>query len=470
MGIVRSALAHADEAVAAAAAAQSRWAAAPLARRRQLLKRFQQLLRRRSASLAMLIAREMGKPRWEAEREVDRLTARVDETLDLAWARVRPYVVTVGTGVRGICRYQPRGVLAVLGPFNFPAHIPASQFLPGLLAGNTIVFKPSELTPFVGQFLAECLATAGAPPGVFNLVQGAGDVGQRLVRHPRVRGVLFTGSAATGERIRRAVLGEPAKCLALEMGGKNAAIVLEDADLTLAARECVLSAFSLAGQRCNATSRILVPRRRAKAFLGAFLALADRLTVGYPLARDTFMGPLVSPAAVAKFRAAQAAARRQGYAVLRPGGEAAVPGHRGYYFRPSVHLCERCPVPGTASQGTRYRFEEFFAPDVAIYLVRSPEEAVAVNNEVPYGLVTSIFTRRRSAFEAVCRQVDTGVVNWNRGTIFSSGRLPFGGTKASGNHRPAGLFAIDACVYPVAVLEDRRSLSARESPPGFPRD
>ena len=468
VGTVREIPSAADAAVAAAARAQPSWAAASVARRRRVLKQFQRALRRRQSALTTLIAREVGKPAWEAAREADRFIARVDETITQAWPRIRPFEVAVAAGVRGRCRYQPHGVLAILGPFNFPAHIPGSQFLPGLLAGNTVVFKPSEYTPFVGQFLAECAAEAGFPAGVFNVVVGGGTVGARLVQHPAVRAVLFTGSSAPGRRIQQALWRQPAKCLALEMGGKNAALVLDDADVGLAAREAAIGAFSMAGQRCNATSRIMLHRRHARRFLDVFLGLVDRLRIGYPLAPDTFMGPLIGRAAVEKYRAALADARRERYEPLRPGGPARVPGYRGHYVRPSVHLCERPGPTPPIRPHAPYRLEEIFGPDVAIYLVRSLDEAIALNHETPYGLVTSVFTRRRSTFDAVARRVDTGLINWNRGTIFSSGLLPFGGTKQSGNQQPAGLFAIHQCVYPVAILEDCRPPSARERPPGFP--
>ncbi len=450
VGTIRVSLAAVDEAVAAAAAAQGRWAATPVARRARALKRFQRAVRHRAPALSRLIAREMGKPLWEAKREVDRLIARVDETITDAWARVRPTTVAVASNAQGECRFKPRGVLAVLGPFNFPAHLPCGQIVPGLLAGNTVVFKPSELTPFVGQSLAECMLKATLPAGVFNLVQGGGNVGALLVQHPAVQGILFTGSAATGRRIQRVTLDDPKKLVALEMGGKNAAIVLDDADMTLAARETAIGAFSMAGQRGNATSRIILHRRHAAVFLKQFLAIADGLTLGYQLDPEIFMGPLVSRAALEKYQAALAAARREGYDPLRPGGPTRVPSRRGYYVRPSVHLWPR--RPGRMPAAARYRVEEIFGPDVAIYLIDSVDDAVAVNNEVPYGLVTSVFTRRRRTFETVFRRVDTGLVNWNRGTIVSAGQLPFGGTKASGNGRPAGAFAIESCVYPVAVL------------------
>lgn len=466
IGSVREDVTAVDAAAQAAAAAFPGWSAAPLPRRQAALTRLQRALQRRRRALTEMIAREVGKPLWEAEREVDRLIARVDETRTHALARVQPFEVSLAREVRGVCRYHPHGVLAILGPFNFPAHLAASQFLPGLLAGNTIVFKPSEYAPFVGQLVAECALDARLPAGVFNVVVGGGAVGARLIEQPAVRAVLFTGSVATGRRIQQAVWRHANKSVSLEMGGKNAALVLEDADVRLAAREAAIGAYSMAGQRCNATSRIIVHRRQAKRFLEAFLPLVDQLTIGHPMTPGTFMGPLVSRAAVDTLQAGLAAARREGYDVLRPGGPASIRGYRGHYVRPSVHLLDS---PGRVAGRGAYRLEELFGPDTAIYIVRSTEEAIALNNEGPYGLVTSVFTRAPRAFEWVSRRVDTGLVNWNRGTIFSSGLLPFGGTKASGNQMPAGAFAIHQCVYPVSVLEDRRPAAARETPPGFPR-
>ncbi|MBI4313874.1 MAG: aldehyde dehydrogenase family protein [Candidatus Omnitrophica bacterium] len=452
-----------DLAVAAAAGAQKKWAAASLPVRRGLLRRFQKALKRRCGGLVELISRESGKPRWEAAREVGRMIARVDEIFEFAQRRVQPYEFSAGSGVQAQCRYRPQGVLAVLGPFNFPAHLAASQFLPGLLTGNAVVFKPSEKTPFVGQWVAEFMQEADAPAGVFNMVQGGGDVGRRLVQHAHVNAVLFTGSYAVGKKIQQVVLEQPAKCVALEMGGKNAVIVLADADLKLSAREAAVGAFSMAGQRCNATSRILVERKVAPLFIQYFLDVTDRMKTGYPLDPDVFMGPLVGPEALAAYQEVQRKALQEGYVALRAGGPAQVPGRRGYYVRPSVHL-EKHPKIQAKSV---YRTQEWFVPDAVILVTDSDEQAVRLNNEVPYGLVTSVFTKSRKRFEKMYARIDTGLVNWNRGTVFSSGRLPFGGTKASGNHRPAGMFAIDACVYPVAVLQDRRPAGERESVPGL---
>lgn len=448
-------------AVAAAQKAFPAWRSRPLAQRIRRMRAFQAVLRRRRSSLITLMAREAGKPVAEATREADRLISKIDEMVASGLKLVRAFGVRVDRGVRGECLWQPLGVLAVIGPFNFPAHTPASHIVPALLLGNTVVFKPSEYTPFVGQAMAEYLDQAGFPPGVFNLVQGTAPVGATLVAHPGVAGVLFTGSTAAGLAIRAATVQSPQKCLALEMGGKNAALVLQDAAVDLAAREIANSAFSMAGQRCNATSRVIVNRKTARAFLQQFLPLVDRVRIGYPLEPGALMGPLVSHDAVAKFQKYAKLAGEEGFETLRAGKAPGSWGkRRGYYVTPSVHLCER----PERNASPHYRSEEIFGPDVAVYLVRDDDQAVALNNEVRYGLITSVFTRSAGRFRKLLPRIDTGMVNLNRGTIYSSGKLPFGGTKSSGSFRPAGLFSPYYCVYPVAVLEDRRPLAARSLP------
>ena len=447
-----------DAAVAAAEKAFLKWRDAPLSRRIAKMKALQRVMVRRKAALTGLAAREAGKPLGEAVREVDRLISKVEEMISSGLKLVEGYSVNVDRGVRGECLWRPLGVLAVIGPFNFPVHTPASHIVPALLTGNAVVFKPSELTPFIGQALAECIDAAGFPPGVFNLVQGGPPVGIRLVNHPRVAGILFTGSTAAGQAIKKATLDSPQKMLALEMGGKNGAIVLEDAPLDLAAREIAQSAFSMGGQRCNATSRIIVHRRVAKAFLEQFLPLVDRVKIGYSLEPDVLMGPLISHDAVAKLQRYVKLAEEEGFETLRPGKAPGLWGkRRGYYVTPSVHLCDR----PEKNRSIRYRKEEIFGPNVAVYFVKDEDQAAALNNEVPYGLVTSLFTRSSERFRRLLPRIDTGMVNFNRGTIFSSGKLPFGGTKASGSFRPAGLFSPYYCTTPVAVLEDGRPLSAR---------
>jgi succinylglutamic semialdehyde dehydrogenase len=448
-------------AVEQAVKAFPKWRGLSVSKRISKLKAVQRTLKKRQSELTRLVAMEVGKPLIEAHREVDRFIAKLDDTLGAGLGLIRSFDVKVAKGVQGECHYRPLGALAVIGPFNFPAHTPGSHILPALLVGNTVVFKPSEYTPFVGQLIAEAFHSAGFPKGVFNLVQGGTPVGVKLVEHPQIQGVLFTGSTAAGSAIKAATLKAPWKILALEMGGKNAALVLGDADLELAAKESVVAAFSMAGQRCNATSRILVERKVAKPFLKLFLELAERVKVGYPLEEGVLMGPLVSHEAVGKFQRYVKMASEGGFQTLRAGKTLGSWGkRRGYYVTPAVHLNEQPSLKALS----RYRQEEIFGPDAAIQLVRNEAEAVAINNEVVYGLVTSVFTKSRSRFERLLPEIDTGMVNFNRGTIFSSGKLPFGGTKASGSFQPAGLFSPYYCTVPIAVLKDERKLSERAFP------
>ncbi|MCM8812050.1 MAG: aldehyde dehydrogenase family protein [Candidatus Omnitrophica bacterium] len=450
-----------EEAVPSARRAFAAWADYPIRKKIAAMRRLQRVLKKRLPELTTLISREAGKPVTESRRETDRLVAKVDEIVGAGLELIAPFEVAIAPGVTGECRYRPHGVLAVIGPFNFPAHTPASHIIPALLTGNTVVFKPSEYTPFTGQLLAECIHTAGFPPGVFNLVQGGGAVGLQLIKHRMVSGVLFTGSTATGQAIKEATLDAPQKCLALEMGGKNAGLVLEDAPLELAARESAVAAYSMSGQRCNATSRIIVNKKIAKPFLDLFLAAADRVKIGYSLGEDILMGPLISHEAAAKFTRYMKLAQEEGFETLRAGRTLGSWGERrGYYVTQGVHLCEN----PSRNSSQHYRKEEIFGPDAAIYLVRNDEEAVALNNEVSYGLVTSVFSGSRQHFERIFPKLDTGLVNWNKGTIFSTGKLPFGGTKASGSFKPTGLFSTYYCTYPVAVTRDQRPLEKRALP------
>ncbi len=436
------------------------WAALPMEKRIAKIRLFQKELKRRSAVLTPLIAREAGKPLAEAVREVERLIAKADEVLSEGLKLVRGYSVAPSKGLRGECIWRPLGVMAVIGPFNFPAHTSASHLIPALVMGNTVIFKPSEYTPFVGQLMTEAAHAAGFPKGVFNLMQGGSELGAALVAHPKITGVLFTGSTAAGQAIRESAVAAPQKILALEMGGKNAAWVLDNADLDLAAREIATAAYSMSGQRCNATSRVLVHRKVVKPFLEKFLACVDRVSIGYSL-EPVVMGPLISHDAVAKYQNYMKLAREEGFETLRAGKAPGSWGNRrGYYVTPSVHWCEQ----PAKNKSARYRREEIFGPDVAVYAVRGDEEAMAINNEVPYGLITAVFTGSRERFRRLLPRIDTGMINWNKGTIFSSGLLPFGGTKASGSYRPAGLFSPYYCATPTAVLEDSRILKERNLP------
>lgn len=446
-----------DDAVAAAREAGPQWSGLSQRARSAVLRRFARLVRKEGEGLARLITREMGKPLWEARQEVALVARKVDVTLGPGLHRVQAFTAADG----GVCRFRPQGTLAVLGPFNFPVHLPNGHIVPALAVGNTVVFKPSETTPAVGLRYARLLHRAGCPPGVFNLVVGDGHTGEALARHVGVDGVLFTGSSVVGQRLAVRLAETPGKLLALEMGGKNAAVVLADADLRRAVRECLFGAFVTTGQRCTSTSRIVVARSIAGPFMDAFVMGARQLVVGYGVGRGVFMGPLATKASLTRFGRAQAAASAEGAQVLLRAERPRL-SRRGFYTSPSVHLVDSL----RADSG--YQDEEIFGPDVAIHVVDDVDEAVTVADRTRFGLALSVFTRRRRNLEPFVRGCRVGVLNWNCATVGASGALPFGGQRCSGNDRPSALFATDYCTYPVAMLR-ARSGPEPPPPPGFVR-
>jgi succinylglutamic semialdehyde dehydrogenase len=272
-------------------------------------------------------------------------------------------------------------------------------------------------------------------------------VGGALARHPDVNAVFFTGSVGTGRRVALECAADPAKLVALEMGGKNAALVLADAPLETALREVLQGAFATAGQRCSSTSRLFLHRKIAKAFLSAFLPRVDALKTGY-FTEEPAMGPLINAAALKRFLEAQGTARRLGYEALREGRRLSLP-RRGHYAGPSVHLWEGVP----RFKKPDYWDEELFSPDIAVYILRDEEEMVALHNASRFGLAAAVFTRSAARFRALRPLLEAGVVHWNRGTAMTPGTLPFGGLKASGNHRAAGLHVARACLDPVGSVE-----------------
>jgi succinylglutamic semialdehyde dehydrogenase len=438
------ALAQLDAAVDAARRAQPLWDALGEASRRELLERYQARLRAHREEIALTLALEVGKPLWEARTEVDAMIGKVD--------------LALGEGARfthderidgvGEIRHRPLGVLAVIGPFNFPGHLPNGQLVPALLLGNTVVHKPSEQTPSAATWMARCFDEAGAPPGVFNVVQGGPAAGSKLTQHADVDGVLFTGSARVGQAIVRDNAHRPHCLIALELGGKNATLALDDCDLELTARALAFSAFATAGQRCSCSSRLYVTRGVAGALVARIAEIARGLRIGHPLGDDVFMGPVISSAARQRVLDATAAARAGGYEAVLTAGAIEVPGHAGHYLAPSIHRASGA----LRSVVTGYTDDELFGPDLAVYEVDDLEAGIAAVNESRFGLVAAVFTSSATAFEHAALRLRVGVLAWNRPTAGASSRLPFGGIKHSGNHRPAGILAGTSCSYPQGVM------------------
>lgn len=467
---------HVDRAVAGARSAFEAWSSFPRERRFDALRRFRALAAAEAPALAGLISDEVGKAMWDAKTEADLIAAKVDITLmhepgaNWGLSRVEGFETVLGPTRRARAFYRPHGVMAVVGPFNFPAHLPNGHIIPALAMGNTVVFKPSDKASAVGQRLVElldrALTDAGAPPGVVGLVHGGAEIASSLVAHGEIDGVLFTGSFPVGRRILQANLDRPGRLIALEMGGNNAAIVCADADLRQAAIECVRSAFITTGQRCTCTRRVIVERGLAGRFIDAIARAAGSLTLGDPRAEPpVFMGPIISDRArddVLSFQEQLAAAgARIVLAARAPEGE-------GWRLSPGIAEVERFTdaLPGPAFDAGCD--EEVFGPILRVSVADSLDEAIAQANATRFGLAASIFTRDDRAVEVFLAKVRAGCLNVNTGTAGASSKLPFGGLGLSGNHRPAGSSSLDYCSYPVASMIE--SGSAALLPPGMTFD
>jgi succinylglutamic semialdehyde dehydrogenase len=440
----RSQLGAVDAAVVAARRALPAWRMAGTEVRVAALKRFAAVVSARAEDIARAITREMGKTLAESRLEAKLLADKVAITLsETCQARVRPWEFAVAPTRAGRCSFRSHGVMAVLGPFNFPAHLPNGHWVPALLLGNTIVFKPSERTPLVGQLMAECMQAAELPPGVFNLVQGGAAVAKALVAHDGLDGILFTGSWPVGRSIMQANLDRPGRLLALEMGGSNAAIVLDDAHRRQAVLECVRASFATTGQRCTCTRRIVVHESAAPWFIPAFCRMASTLLVGDgDGAAPAFMGPLATEAARHAALEFQAAAVSRGATILL---RAAALDRPGWFMTPGVLTWPRLTLEQDG---------EVFAPIVQLAVAANDDDALEQANASRFGLAASVFTASRSRWEALCPRLEAGCVNWNVGTAGASSALPFGGLGLSGNHRPAAAFSVDSCAAPIAHLEE----------------
>ncbi len=434
---------HVGLACGAARDALNPWMALSRDARWDFLTRLRDAISGHVGYLAEAIRLETGKVQREAETEVRGLIARFDAVKSQVQAHQADGPLPGFPSEQ--LYHHPHGVVAVLGPFNFPIHLCHVHVLPALLLGNTVVLKPSEVTPLCGQRYAEMFQKAGFPNGVFNVVQGPGATGAALSQHPAVRGLCFTGSYATGRRIQAATLDRPELLLALEMGGKNIAVVLDDADMRQAVHEIAVGGYLTTGQRCTATDRVLVHKKLLGAFTKHLQQAVEGLHFGDPTDPQSFAGPMTTEHGRTVFNKGLAAALAAGANPLLPGA----PLSEGFFQTPSIHV-----LPEGCHAVAGYTDSELFGPDLCIESIEDDDEVIAVMQASAYGLSNTVFTRDRARFERIRRETWAGILNWNRTTNQASPRLPFGGIGRSGNQRPAGAAAPLNLTFPVATQEN----------------
>lgn len=434
------------EAVSSAHSARRNWLRgdAPLSpqgvmiardRRIQALRSVAALVPEHQERIAEAISIEMGKPMAEALVEAGSIKSKIEGVID----QLDHTLPSAPAGTPGEQRFHPLGVVAIVGPFNFPIHLLNTHVIPALITGNTVVIKPSELTPLCGQRYMELFHAAGFPAGVLNMVQGGGSIGAALVNHSLVNGVIFTGSYETGRKIRQSTFDQPHKKVCLELGGKNPAIVLDDADLEQTVREIILGALLTSGQRCTATSIVVATAGIASALRQRLIEAFKRIRPLDPSADDCFMGPLANEASRDRFLSLLERGKSEGAEVWVE--SEALSG--GAFVTPSIY-----GVKGDEG----YLEQELFGPHISFVVVEDEQEALAWASKNRYGLSASLFTQREEAFEAFYDEIPAGVLNWNRSTNGASGLLPFGGVGKSGNWHAAGSEGPRLGTYPVAMM------------------
>jgi succinylglutamic semialdehyde dehydrogenase len=428
--------------VAAARAAWPEWAAHSVTYRMETLRRFANVVRAREPEFAELIARETGKPLWEAKTEVGSVIAKVEISVEAYLDRTPTRRMEAAMGNKVAVRHKPHGVLAVLGPYNFPAHLPNGHIVPALIAGNAVVFKPSEKTPATGAMLVDCFREAGVPEGVIRLLIGGPAEGKALAAEPGIDGLLFTGSAGAGASLARQFAETPQKILALELGGNNPIVVWDTPDLPAAAAIIVQSAFLSAGQRCTAARRLIVEDGNHQPLIDEVVKLMDRIIVDHPMADpQPFMGPVIDlvTADILQDRF---------LGLMMKGGKPIRRLERPHEERPYLTpaLIDMTDAKGRLD-------EELFGPVLQLIRVTDFDEAIDEANNTRFGLAASVLTKDPKLYDRFWANVRAGVINWNKPTNGAPSNAPFGGIGLSGNHRPSAFYAADYSAYPVTSVE-----------------
>ncbi|TMP87060.1 succinylglutamate-semialdehyde dehydrogenase [Pseudoalteromonas ruthenica] len=444
-----------DAAIASARAAQFAWSQSTLDERIAVLEHFVEQLKANAEELATTIAEETGKPIWETRTEVGAMTGKVAIS-------IRAYQERTGTvenpmpGAKAFIRHKPHGVVAVFGPYNFPGHLPNGHIVPALLAGNTVVFKPSELTPKVAEHTLKLWQQAGLPAGVINLVQGEIETGKALASHQDIDGLFFTGSSQTGHLLHQQFGGHPGKILALEMGGNNPLIVKGVSDIDATVHDIVQSAFITSGQRCTCARRLFIEQgEQGDAIIKRLLEVTSNIKIADSFAEEQpFMGAMISKKAAAGMRAAYEQLLAQGATSLLE----------------MQHLDTNTGFvsPGIVDvTNIDLADEEHFGPLLKVYRYSDFDSAINEANNTSYGLSAGLLGDSQADYDYFLGRIRAGIVNWNRPITGASSAAPFGGIGASGNHRASAYYAADYCAYPVASVEAPTSTLPEKLAPGL---
>lgn len=443
-----------DEAVTAACSAGASWRKKTLQDRSLILTRFAEIVKSHRLDLARLISREVGKPTWEALTEVDSVAGKVAPTLEAYNIRIKE-TRREGSDSTCVTRFHPYGVAAVIGPFNFPAHMSNGHIMPALLSGNTVILKPSELSPGVAEMIISLWQEAGLPSGVLNLLQGGADVGRELIEQDSVDAVYFTGSLRAGLAISKALAETPWRIAALEMGGSSPLVIWDYTDLKSALYVALYSAFVTAGQRCSAARRLIV-KSKSIDFVEALKMASERMRIGhFSLNPEPFMGPMIRREYAAILLEAQNRLVKDGGISI---SEARLVDETSALILPGI--IDVTPIKQRED-------EEILGPLLQVIYVNTFEEAIVEANRTKYGLAAGLVSRDEKIFQDFLSHVKAGIVNWNQPLPGASSSAPFGGIKASGNNRPSGFFAVDYCSYPTASLESPLCTLPTKLPPGL---
>lgn len=440
---------HVDNVLDSSVEGHKLWRKTDLDERIQKLKNFQEVVQGKADQFAEAISLEMGKPLWEAKTEAAALAGKVKVTIEDSLDRIRnKRYESLMPQTNAHVLYKPLGPALVIGPFNFPCHLANGQILSALIAGNSVIFKPSEKTCYAGQLLIESLHEAGFPKGVINMIQGDGEVARRLVKDRRVRGVFFTGSKEVGLKILGATHTDLGKLVALELGGKNTSIIHSDAQMENALAETLKGAFLTSGQRCTSTSLVAIHNSIKDEFIEKFHDLTKKIIIDHPIDHKKlpFMGPLVDQQAMETYLTYVGMAKREGIEEIMRGKQIEK-AYKGHYVTPSIHLAKKMDTK------SHFLMNEIFGPNCTFIGYDDLEEAIEISNSTEYGLAASVFTQDNDVYQTCLRDVEAGLLNLNRSTVGASAKLPFGGVKNSGNYRPAAVATIDSCVYQLASLE-----------------